>query len=70
MDVHREYSHLPQGSLASLTHLDRPLAEQGNEVLECVGNVRVRLVLEIDKVLVGVDEGGGRIAGEAVFRIA
>ena len=68
MDVHREYSHLPQGSLASLTHLDRPLAEQGNEVLECVGNVRVRLV--IDKVLVGVDEGGGRIAGEAVFRIA
>jgi len=64
----REYSHLPQGSLASLTHLDRPLAEQGNEVLECVGNVRVRLV--IDKVLVGVDEGGGRIAGEAVFRIA
>ena len=65
----REYSHLPQGSLASLTHLDRPLAEQGNEVLECVGN-GVRLVLEIDKVLVGVDEGGGRIAGEAVFRIA
>ena len=55
-------------SLRSLTSID-PLLNKEMKFLNALAMFEF-LVLEIDKVLVGVDEGGGRIAGEAVFRIA